>query len=91
VRRQRPQPLHHPDLFLPAVKQPRFFLTGGPPPTAGGPGDVQTYQGHVWRRADSEALFDPAPPGARAARPPRSTYTTGPRTGGSARWSRTPG
>ncbi|MFC7534382.1 sulfotransferase domain-containing protein [Actinoplanes sp. GCM10030250] len=53
----------HPQLFLPAVKEPKFFLTGGPPPTAGGPGDVQTYQEHVWRREDYEALFEPAPPG----------------------------
>ena len=55
----------HPDLFLPAVKEPKFFLTDGRPPAAGGPGDVQTYQEHVWRQADYEALFDPAPPGAR--------------------------
>jgi sulfotransferase family protein len=53
----------HPDLFLPRVKEPKFFLTDGPPPATGGPGDVQTYQAHVWRRAEYEALFDPAPPG----------------------------
>ncbi len=53
----------HPDLFLPEVKEPKFFLSDGRPPTAGGPGDVQTYQEHVWRRDDYEALFDPAPPG----------------------------
>ena len=56
--------VRHPDLFLPAVKEPKFFLSDGRPPTIGGPGDVQTYQEHVWRRADYEALFDPAPPGA---------------------------
>jgi hypothetical protein len=55
----------HPDLYLAKVKEPKFFLSNGPPPTAGGPGDVQTYQEHVWRPADYEALFDPAPPGAR--------------------------
>jgi hypothetical protein len=55
----------HPELFLPAVKEPKFFLSDGRPPTAGGPGDVQTYQEHVWRQADYEALFDPAPPGTR--------------------------
>jgi sulfotransferase family protein len=55
----------HPDLYLSKVKEPKFFLTAGPPPTTGGPGDVQTYQEHVWRQADYEALFDPAPPGAR--------------------------
>jgi hypothetical protein len=55
--------VRHPQLFLPEVKEPKFFLTDGPPPSAGGPGDRQTYQEHVWRRADYEALFDPAPPG----------------------------
>lgn len=55
----------HPQLFLSAVKEPKFFLSDGPPPGFGGPGDVQTYQEHVWRRADYERLFDPAPPGAR--------------------------
>lgn len=54
----------HPGLFLSPVKEPKFFLTDGPPPTRGGPGDAQTYQEHIWRRADYEALFDPAPPGA---------------------------
>jgi Sulfotransferase family len=53
----------HPELFLPTVKEPKFFLSDGPPPARGGPGDAQTYQEHVWRRADYEALFDPAPPG----------------------------
>jgi sulfotransferase family protein len=55
----------HPDLYLSRVKEPKFFLSDGPPPATGGPGDVQTYQEHVWRQADYEALFDPAPPGAR--------------------------
>ncbi|GAA2705368.1 sulfotransferase family protein [Actinoplanes palleronii] len=54
----------HPDLYLSAVKEPKFFLSDGPPPGHGGPGDVQTYQEHVWRRADYEALFAPAPSGA---------------------------
>src|SRR6201992_2504544 len=45
------------------IKEPKHFLTDGPPPTRGGPGDVQTYREHVWRRADYEALFDAAPPG----------------------------
>src|SRR4051794_7739565 len=56
--------VRHPDLFLPAVKEPKFFLTDGRPSRHGGPGDAQTYQEHVWRREDYEALFDPAPPGA---------------------------
>jgi hypothetical protein len=55
--------VRHPQLFLPAVKEPKFFLSDGRPPTSGGPGDVQTFQEHVWRRSDYEALFDPAPPG----------------------------
>ena len=55
----------HPQLHLSAVKEPKFFLSDGPPPARGGPGDLQTYQEHVWRRDDYEALFDFAPPGAR--------------------------
>jgi len=54
----------HPRLFLPSVKEPKFFLSEGPPPAQGGPGDAQTYQEHVWRQADYEALFAPAPSGA---------------------------
>jgi hypothetical protein len=53
----------HPGLFMSSVKEPKFFLTDGPPPTRGGPGDAQTYQEHVWRRADYEALFADAPSG----------------------------
>jgi hypothetical protein len=55
--------VRHPELFLPSVKEPKFFLSDGRPPVAGGPGDQQTNQEHVWRQADYEALFDPAPPG----------------------------
>jgi hypothetical protein len=54
----------HPDLFLSKIKEPKFFLTDGPPPDSGGPGDADTYREHVWRRADYEALFAEAPPGA---------------------------
>ena len=54
----------HPELFMSPVKEPKFFLTEGPPPRRGGPGDVQTYREHIWRRDDYEALFDAAPPGA---------------------------
>ncbi len=54
----------HPSLHMSAVKEPKFFLSDGPPPARGGPGDVQTYREHVWRRDDYEALFDPAPAGA---------------------------
>jgi hypothetical protein len=56
----------HPQLFLSEPKEPKFFLTDGPPPTSGGgPGDVPTWGEHVWRRDDYEALFAGAPPGAR--------------------------
>ena len=55
----------HPALYLSPVKEPKFFLTDGPPPTrGGGPGDVQTYREHVWRRDDYEALFADAPRGS---------------------------
>ena len=53
----------HPGLYLPPIKEPKFFLTDGLPPTKGGPGDALTYREHVWRPADYEALFAPAPPG----------------------------
>lgn len=53
----------HPQLFLSPVKEPKYFLTDGPPPAKGGPGDARTYRRHVWRRADYEALFADAPPG----------------------------
>jgi hypothetical protein len=54
----------HPGLYLSPVKEPKFFLTDGPPPTRGGPGDALTYREHVWQRDRYEALFDAAPPGA---------------------------
>lgn len=53
----------HPALYMSVVKEPKFFLTDGPPPARGGPGDAQTYRENVWRREDYEALFDTAPPG----------------------------
>jgi hypothetical protein len=46
------------------VKEPKFFLSDGPPPAQGGPGDAKTYREHIWRRADYEALFSTAEPGA---------------------------
>ena len=54
----------HPALFMSTVKEPKFFLTDGPPPAEGGPGDAKTYREHIWRRTDYEALFDGAPAGA---------------------------
>jgi len=53
----------HPGLYLSPIKEPKFFLTDGPPPAKGGPGDALTYREHVWERARYEALFDAAPPG----------------------------
>jgi len=56
----------HPGLYLSTPKEPKFFLTDGPPPdSGGGPGDVPTWREHVWRRDAYEALFAAAPPGAR--------------------------
>jgi hypothetical protein len=37
----------HPGLYLPEIKEPKFFLTDGPPPARGGPGDAITYREHV--------------------------------------------
>jgi hypothetical protein len=53
----------HPALFMSPVKEPKFFLTDGPPPDQGGPGDAKTYREHIWRQADYEALFADAPAG----------------------------
>ena len=55
----------HPGLFLSEPKEPKFFLTDGPPPSSGGgPGDLPTWGEHVWNRDDYEALFAAAPAGA---------------------------
>lgn len=56
--------LPHPEIFLSRVKEPKFFLSEGRPPRQGGPGDVQTYQEHVWQPERYQALFDAAAPGA---------------------------
>jgi Sulfotransferase family len=53
---------HH-GLYLSPIKEPKFFLTDGPPPTRGGPGDALTYREHVWQRDRYEALFERAAPG----------------------------
>ena len=55
----------HPSLYMSPIKEPKFFLTDGPPPAkGGGPGDALTYREHVWQRDKYEALFAAAPPGA---------------------------
>ncbi|MEU0567368.1 sulfotransferase [Nonomuraea sp. NPDC005983] len=53
----------HPALYLSPVKEPKYFLTDGPPPARGGPGDARTFRERIWRRADYEALFAAAPAG----------------------------
>lgn len=54
----------HPQIYMSRIKEPKHFLSDGPPPAKGGPGDARTYREYVWRRADYEALFAPAPAGA---------------------------
>ena len=78
----------HPRLFMSRVKEPKHFLTDGPPPTGGGPGDAKTFGEYVWRRGDYERLFDAAP---AAASPRRSTCTTTPPSSASPRRSPGPG
>jgi Sulfotransferase family len=56
----------HPELFLPAVKEPKFFLCAQrPPPRSGqrGPGDAHSAREWMWRPDQYRALFDVAPPG----------------------------
>src|SRR3954447_13439589 len=51
----------HPQIAMSVIKEPKHFLTDGPPPTGGGPGDAKTFGEYVWRRSDYERLFDAAP------------------------------
>ncbi|GLY16158.1 sulfotransferase [Kineosporia rhizophila] len=56
----------HPQLFLSAVKEPKFYMCDGRPPPRSqqrGPGDAHSAQEWVWRRGEYEALFDVAPAG----------------------------
>jgi hypothetical protein len=53
----------HPQLYLSPVKEPKFFLCEGPPPSQGGPGDAHSYREWIWRPDDYERLFDAAPAG----------------------------
>ncbi len=54
----------HPSLFLPAVKEPKFFLCDGRPPVPGrGPGDAHSTREWIWDRARYEALYAEAPAG----------------------------
>ena len=52
----------HPELFMSANKEPKYFLTAGSPPV--GPGDLKTYRASVRDREAYEALFADAQPGA---------------------------
>jgi sulfotransferase family protein len=52
----------HPQLAMSSIKEPKFFLTDGPPPTGGGPGDAKTYAEYIWRQEDYEALWSDAEP-----------------------------
>ncbi len=54
----------HPRLYMSEIKEPKYFLCDGPPPTHGGPGDAKTFRERIWRREDYEALFARAPKGA---------------------------
>jgi hypothetical protein len=53
----------HPQLSLSSPKEPKYFLTDGPPPAGGGPGDAKTFAEYVWRREDYENLWSGAEPG----------------------------
>jgi hypothetical protein len=53
----------HPQLCLSHVKEPKYFLVDGPPPTGGGPGDAKTYSEYVWKREEYGTLWDHATPG----------------------------
>ena len=53
----------HPQVCMSDVKEPKYFLVDGPPPTGGGPGDAKTYSEYVWRREDYEQLWQHAEPG----------------------------
>ncbi len=55
----------HPDLFISAVKEPKYYLCGdAPPPDYRGPGDAHSNQEWIWRRARYRALFEAAEPDA---------------------------
>ncbi len=59
----------HPQLFLTANKEPKFFMCDGRPPPRSkhrGPGDAHSRQEWVWRTSDYEAMFAAAPTGALA-------------------------
>lgn len=58
--------VRHPDLFMCSPKEPKFFMTDGPPRRRDqrGPGDAHSAGEWVWSREGYESLFDPAPESA---------------------------
>ena len=54
----------HPELYLSAVKEPKFFMCDGPPCAQQGPGDAHSVREWIWERDRYEALFASAPAGA---------------------------
>ncbi|HLH47529.1 MAG TPA: sulfotransferase [Acidimicrobiales bacterium] len=57
----------HPQLWLSPIKEPKYFMCDGAPPSQqGGPGDAHSAREWVWRREEYERLFDAAPPGVLA-------------------------
>lgn len=55
---------NHPDLFMSAVKEPKYYLCNDAPPSnQSGPGDAHSAREWVWRRDEYEALFADAPDG----------------------------
>jgi hypothetical protein len=52
----------HPDVFMSSPKEPKYWMCDdAPPPHFRGPGDQHSQQEWVWRKADYERLFEPAP------------------------------
>lgn len=55
----------HPELFLSAVKEPKYYLCGdAPPPAYRGPGDAHSNQEWIWQRSGYHDLFEDAPESA---------------------------
>ncbi|MFW3168699.1 sulfotransferase [Geodermatophilus sp. CPCC 206100] len=57
----------HPGLYLSPVKEPKYYLTDGRPPSRTGqrgPGDAHSAREWIWRREEYLALFAAAPEGA---------------------------
>lgn len=52
----------HDQLFLSAVKEPKYYMCGdSPPPAYKGPGDAHSNQEWIWQRPRYRALFANAP------------------------------